>query len=129
MNFLLKMLLLGKAEEPIPDYQPWASYPDTPALTEDYPYQFIYEKSNGRAYLVCSDLEPYYYQAGEELNLPVGSTQDRYYKDSGDSTWSESSSNTEWSDIGPDNSYYYILKASNFNILDTDDNLWFEKTT
>lgn len=26
---------------PAPDYQPWENFPDSPVLTEDYPYQFV----------------------------------------------------------------------------------------
>lgn len=111
-----------KKIEPIPDYQPWTSYPDSPVLTEDYPYQFIREKSSGTVILLVSDTPfEHYYSAiyNESDNIAPA------YVLNGD-TWDSAGS------VNPGNAVIigtYYVTQSNFDIYDRDGSIYFAKTT
>lgn len=124
MNFLLKMILLNKTEEAIPDYQPWDSFPDTPDLTVDYPYQFVLNKP-GYEYLLISK-EPMKYRYDSTINF-YGDTI-RYSLSDG--SWTSPYAGYENGDSKSNVSFHkdYLAEA-NYDILWTNDTLLFAKTT
>jgi hypothetical protein len=71
--------------EATPEYQPWTSYPDTPVLTEDYPYQCIINYSG--YWLVCCGIEICTEFAGSYYIKSVGVNILSLYTYSG-SAWS-----------------------------------------
>jgi hypothetical protein len=41
LSLSLKNGITSSGAPPLPEYQPWESYPDSPFKTVDYPYQYI----------------------------------------------------------------------------------------
>jgi len=62
---------------PVPDYQPWENYPDSPLLTTDYKYQVIYQR-DGNVRLLCAN-EKIASQSISEGNMTV-STINKVYQ-------------------------------------------------
>lgn len=56
---------------PIPDYQDWANYPDSPLLTTSYPSQLICQRYNGDIYLLMDNASPYYLESNDETIATV----------------------------------------------------------
>ena len=48
---------VGAFTPPTPDYQPWESYPDSPVLTADFPYQVVYTLENSTTRLLVSETQ------------------------------------------------------------------------
>lgn len=66
------------------DYQRWASYPDSPVLTDDYPYQVICNTNivPAEKCLICCSAKMYYYHvagAHEAYLKAVLHTNHKYY--------------------------------------------------
>ncbi|WP_143806846.1 hypothetical protein [Papillibacter cinnamivorans] len=97
----------GGGGAPASPYQQWENYPDSPVLTEDYPYQLI-EIISGTAYLVMASSNPWYFNGTWLINTGI-----HYFTYSGGS-WGtiKSFAQTEWS--GPGSGI--TLPECNYNI-------------
>lgn len=58
-------------------YQRWDGYPDSPLLTEDYPYQVIFLRSTGTAFLFMSKTPIFTYESD---GLQSTGTGESWYK-------------------------------------------------
>lgn len=62
----------------VSDYQPWENYPDSPVLTEDYPYQVVFDYAGGKRLWVTT--EPFSLYSANELRIKTfGATPNIYY--------------------------------------------------
>lgn len=69
---------VGAFTPPTPDYQTWENYPDSPVLTEDYPYQVVFDYAGSKKLWVTT--EPFSLYSANELRIKTfGATPNIYY--------------------------------------------------
>lgn len=102
-------------------YQQWENYPDSPVLTEDYPYQVVFDYAGGKKLWVTT--APFSLYSANELRIKTfGVTPNIYYElNAGD-----------WLQIGAYNVQTFTTLEEANNDIYTDSTLstvYFAKTT
>lgn len=107
-------------------YQDWASHPDSPGLTADYPYQFVSDVSGSTMYELYLCDNPFYFHSSTYLNSASGSHWKVYMHGSGD--WYYVTGGTS---NGTPFAEYNSLKEANSDIFTNSSKtaVYFAKTT
>lgn len=106
---------------PTPDYQPWENYPDSPVLTEDYPYQAVIGSGSWRALIYSK----------AQFRIESGILQDGM-SENGSNVYFRPLSGQAWGDeaAGGVPTSYPIYEANNDIYTDaTLTSVYFAKTT
>lgn len=115
---------LGSVDPPVPPvslYQEWDSYPDSPLLTTDYPYQFLFDHG-GVKKLVLAKYKCFRYNSTSNIYIQPYDLTSVLYTLSGDT----------WTLVGNYNTYAYttLLQANNdIYTNNTYTTVYFAKTT